>query len=289
MRLGPLVLGLIVAIAAFGCNPSQPVVGGKPRPKSYRSAVSLSPSTSELLVAKMLGPQLVGRTASCDYPINVKTAPVVMNGVKPNFEAIRSQAPDIVIYDDQLIGEADAQKLKEIGFETFAFTADTVDEFVRQLYEFGALIGAESNIMDYVAEVEGAAAKATAGRPPKAPKVVFLMPDQRGGHYIAGTKSLLADIVRLSGGELAGPESDRFELANVENLVSWNPDTIICTPNFEWIANDPRLQGMSAIQKFKAGEPTLMVLQPDLALRRGARMNLLIELIAKIVGGRVGR
>lgn len=230
--------------------------------------------------------QLVGRTASCNFPAHVSAAKVVLNGTKPNYEQIVALQPDAVLYDPALFSEVDLAKFKELGIETFGIGEVTVDGFIRRLYEFGAKFSSEVTIMDYVGDIERAISTATAAAPKPTPKVAIVLPDPRGAHYIAGMNSFIADVVRKSGGDPVGPDSKRFELANIESLVRWNPDMIVCTPKFADLTSDPRLQGITAIAGLKAGKPTVAQINADLMLRQGARVDLLIKNISNFIANR---
>lgn len=283
-RWTALLLALVSALV--GCAPEAPTFGGTPREKVIRKVVSLSPSTSEIIGMKATNVQLVGRTQSCNFPAHIAPAKVVMNGTKPNFEQIVALQPDAVLYDPSLFSEVDLAKFKELGIETFGVGEKTVDGFIRRMYEFGAKFSAEVSIMDYVGDIERAISTATAAAPKPAPKVAILMPDPRGAHYIAGVDSFVADVIRKAGGETVGPESGRFELASIESLVQWNPDMIVCTPKFEELTNDSRLQGIKAIVDFKSGKATIAQISPDLLLRQGSRVELLIKNVSNFIANR---
>lgn len=286
LRFRWTALLLVLVSILIGCGPQVPSYGGTPRTKVIRKAVSLSPSTSEIVGLKATNVQLVGRTASCNFPSHITAAKVVLNGTKPNYEQIVALQPDAVLYDPALFSEVDLAKFKELGIETFGIGENTVDGFIRRLYEFGAKFSAEVSMMDYVGDIERAISTATAAAPKPAPTVAIMMPDPRGAHYIAGVDSFVADVVRKAGGSPVGPQSKKFELASIEALVTWNPDLIICSPKYEDIANDPRLQGIKAIIDLKAGKAAIAQISPDLLLRQGSRVELLIKNVSNFIANR---
>lgn len=252
-----------------------------------RKVVSLSPGTTEIFGYRMNMIQLAGRTASCNYPSNVASAPVVLNGVKPNYEMIIAANPDAIVYDPMLFSDSDLKKFEDVGIKLVPIGAQTVKEFVKRLYEVGSMFTYETAIMEYVGEIERTEQAAMAAKPKSAPRVAVVMPDSRGSHMVAGTESFLADVVRICGGEVVGPKSAKFELASVESLVSWNPELIACTPKFEWLTGDARLQSIKAIQSFKQGRATIAQLNADVALRQGCRVDSLIINLSKFISGTV--
>jgi iron complex transport system substrate-binding protein len=286
MRLWSLIVGT-VALFVVGCQ--KPVMHSKIVYRSYlyRAAVSLSPSTTELIAVKIMAIKLLGRTSSCNYPATVSPIPVVMNGVKPNFEKIISLKPDVIVYDPALFSDSDLAKFKEAKIPTYAVGENSVKDFIRRLYEFGAEFSTETALMVYIGDIDRAAAAAAANAPKERPTVAILIPDERGGHMISGTKSFVADVARISGAEVVGPDSTRFEKASIESLLSWNPATIICSPKYEWVVNDARLQSLSAVQGFKQGKSTIAQINGDLLMRQGGRVDLLIKNVSNFVSGSV--
>ncbi len=286
MRLWPLIV-VLLALFIAGCQ--ERVLHGKFVKRSYlfRTMVSLSPGTTELVASKILTIRVLGRTASCNFPASVASTPVVMNGVKPNYEKIISLKPDVVLYDPALFSKSDLAKFEQAKIPTFAVGENSLDGFIRRLYELGTAFSTETDIMTYVGDIERAAASAKANIPASKPSVVILMPGERGGHMISGTKSFVADIVRICGGNVIGPDSSKFEMAPIESLITWNPDLIICSPNYRWLVNDARLQSLTAVKGFKQDKPTIAQIHGDLLLRQGARVDVLIPLVSNFVSGNI--
>lgn len=268
-----------VVLLVAGCKNSLQQVGGTAPAKRYLTVVSLSPSATELVTTKATGVALLGRTAQCNWPTINSKVPVVMKGVKPNYEQIVQLKPSIVIYDDLLFPDtADIAKFKELGIETFAVKGNTIEDFVKCVFLFGKTFRAESSCSEYVDNIQ-AAVKAAIGSPPaKKLKVAILMPGGGSEHYIVGTDSFLADVVRKSQGEIVGPRGDKFVPLSAESLVSMNPDVIISAGVGTTIEKDPRLQSISAI-----GAKRVVPVDPDILLRRGARVNMLIRGIYNIL------
>ena len=273
--LRALLLSLFACLILFGCTPGAQEVKYEPRPKVYNSAVSLSPGATELLGSVSYNVPILGRTAACNFPPNVKGAPVVAQ-VKPDYEKIKSLNPGIVIYDASLYNDQDIAQIKTMGIDTFAFKAKTIDEFVEEVRQFGSLMSAEMDASTYVDKIlaERKVAQAN-GLNPK-PRVVLLMAGAGGEHYIAGTKGFHADAIRAAGGEPVGPEQDRYVPIDAEALIKLNPDMILTAGSPDAIVNDPRLKSMSAIAKLKVrGIPQ------DFATRMGFRVDREINMMGR--------
>lgn len=271
-RLGSFLLLTALALMTFGCRESGLQVGGTPPAQRYQTAVSLSPSAFELLRSKVMGTTVVGRTAQCNWPAISGDIPVVMNGVKPNYEKIAQIHPGIVVYDDLLFSPADVEKIKQLGFETFVIKGDTIEEFIECLYDLGRTFHSETYIMDYVENIRSAAATAAGAPPAKNLKVAVIMPGQGSEHMIAGADSFIADAVRTAQATPVGPKGNQFVPVSAETLVQLNPDAIVASSDPKSLLNDPRLQSISAIRNGKVAK----IKDPDILLRRGGRVDKLI-------------
>ena len=248
------------------------------RPKHYTKVVSLSPSLTEIIASDGDSSVLKGRTAACNYPPSVLLKVPIVASVKPDYEAITKIAPELILYDSSLYSPQDIDKLKATHADLFAIDAQTIDEFEKQLYTLGSMLGWETRFNDYIdrVDVEKKAAEASPLSP--APKVAIVMPGQSGDDYIAGTDSFLADVVKTCGGQLVGPKGSQFVPLNAESFVSLNPDVIITNGSKAdlggpaLIANDPRFKTITAVKQGR-----IKAINSDVLLRRGQRVDELIK------------
>lgn len=270
------LVALVVSLLCACDKPTQ--AGGTAPPKFYASAVSLSPGATELISSKLVGLQFIGRTSQCNWPGTVTRVPVVMSGVKPNYEQIAKMKPSVVLYDEQLFSDADLAKFKEIGIDLFAIRGNSIEEFERCIYEMGRTFHVETNCSEYVDAIHAAVAAAEGSPPAKKLKVAVMLPGKGSEHLIAGSESFQADVVRKSQGEVVGPKGDRFVSFNAESFVAQNPDVIICAGSSDSIEKDSRLQTILAVRKKR-----VFPVDPDILLRRGARVPNLIRGIYAIL------
>jgi iron complex transport system substrate-binding protein len=265
MRPWVLFLLAIAVLVATGCQPRQAT--RPPREKGYQSVVM----------------RLRGRTQACDFPDMVKQVPVVAS-VKPDYEMLAEISPDLVLYDADLYSEQDVARIKEVtNADVWVMDATTIEEYVRRVYELGSLTGTETTANGHVNRIYEAIelAQSTAVEP--RPRVAIILPGE-GGSMIAGTGSFQADVVRHSGGEPVGPEGKGFVQLNPEQFATMNPQVIIVPGRqdqieaYERVMRDPRFQTIDAVR-----DNRIRVVNEDVLLRRGGRINLLIAGVQKAI------
>ncbi len=281
------VLLPLIAILAAGCF--RPVtIRGVRRPFVIHRIVSLSPSTTEIV--GMYGVGLAGRTGACNFPVSVQKLPVY-GGVKPDYEKLAKDRPDLIILDADLYSGADQQKLRALKFSTFTMKARTINEFTDELKQFGAITGSELTTSGYIDTIH--AARATAQATSMTPKPTVLALSGATNSIAAGTKSFIADEIRASGGEAVGPEADRFVPINPEVLLQTNPDVILLAieskenqkliddPEYKAFVSNPRYQALKAVKS-----RSVYPINGDILLRRGARVDQFITALFKALAHR---
>lgn len=278
-------LVLLIAFATvLGCHKPELPLGGlpDPSPDMPRSVVSLSPSTTELCASLGLGFRLAGRTSACNFPTSVKNVPAVAD-VKPDYEKITEIHPGVIIFDDSLYSPSDIQqmhqKLDSTGVHFVEVKGDTINEFTECLYEVGKAFHSESQASDYVDNIEAARSVAIVDPLPSGTKVAVLLPDPKGLGMLAGKSSFQSDIVKASGGNLIGPDGDKFADVSPEAFVQMNPDYIVLATtkntaeaDIDRLLKNPQIQSVNAIKNKK-----IVTLDQDVVVRRGSRVDKLID------------
>jgi iron complex transport system substrate-binding protein len=276
---------LLAALVLPGCSGKKESAQRPARPKTYRSVISLSPSTSEIWMTMANTTILKGRTASDDWPKAPLATIEVVSSVKPNYERIAQIKPDLIVYDDALFRPEEIEKIKsQTGADSFAITADSIDEFIVQMYDLGSLAAFESHAASYVSKIV-AEKQAAASSPlnPK-PKVAVLLAGDSGRDYIAGVKSFVASAVEAAGGTPVGPDSTKFEALSPEAFIALNPDVIIVggtkenTKGAEAVAANPRYQTISAVKR-----RAIKIIDEDVLVRRGGRVDLLLKSMRQVI------
>ncbi|MBS1724369.1 MAG: ABC transporter substrate-binding protein [Armatimonadetes bacterium] len=281
--VGPCLLAIILA---QGCGPqSRPEPpGGKPGPVVSK-IVSLSPDTSEILGELQLVDKMVGRTSSCNYPLGMKNVPIVVSGVKPDFEKIAKYKPQFVLYNQKLYANTDMEKLKETGATLFPMDVDTVQGLMDYILKVGSELNEPEKASSCVDKIYSAMETAKAAAPQTKVRVAILMPGT-GEYMAAGTDSFLADVVKVCGGTLIGPPGKEFATVSMETLVAGNPQIVLTEETgAAKVAADPRLASIDAVKK----SPRNVLGAPgDYLYRSGPRVAGLIQSLSNRIG-QVGR
>lgn len=278
-RLFGLLPFLLILLALAGCQ-EKLKPGGKRFPNPARRIASLSPSTTEILAQGGAASYLVGRTDACNYPYFFRRFPVVVNKGRINYEALARVRPDLVVYDKLLYGKDETRKIEEFGVRTFGVGANSLAEFENELFELGKHFNSESTISEHVDLIHAARAQASSSPAPVGTKVALVMPSSSGEHYIVGTESFQADLIRAATGVPVGPKGDRFVPLNAEAFIQMNPDVILTSGKETSVLDDPRLQSLKAVKNGR-----VVPIMPDAILRRGWRVPETIRGINRALAG----
>ena len=276
MRLTATAVLTAAILALVACT-TKPGVSGLRRPNLIKAVVSLSPSTTEIYCSQTGCQGLVGRTSSCDYPPQVKNLKVVVDGTTPNYQLITQIHPDLILYDADLYGPAEIEKIKSLrqqtnGVQFLEFHPKTVDDLVAFHRELSTMMGTESSastaVDKWLQEINNELGVAQSAK--QKPTVAII--DLGGSVLAAGSKSLQADIYRRCGVTVVGPASDKFAEWNAEDLVKADPNAILSTVPLEKFKSDPRFANLRAVKN----EDVIQVV-PDVILRVGDRIETLLK------------
>lgn len=280
------MLSFCLSLLLVGCSEAPRTQGGVPYDKNIHSIVSLSPSTTEIVANCVPLIPLSGRTAACNFPVQILEKVPIVAQVKPNYEKIASIKPSLIVYDGSLYSTADIDKLKSLNIPLYEFKSQTIDAFIDELRKLGAQTVAETEISAYCDKIleERTSSQSEVTTHPKVAVII----GSNGRYMIEGTKGFTADVVRAAGGEPVGPDSERFETLNPEVLISMNPDFVFLGTSdkgseteIAGFRNDPRLKTLKAI-----GANHVYGVKEDILVRRGARVDMLIDGINRGIKGK---
>jgi iron complex transport system substrate-binding protein len=214
-----------------------------------RRIVSLIPATTELLFAIGAGPDLVGRTAWCDYPAAARDVPNLGDGIKPNLEAIVAQRPDLVVLYNSAQNAEAAAHLRSLNIPTLELSLDRLSDVPRIGRLLGHLAGREASADSMAAAYDTALQSATAPPSGQPPKVLILVWDQPP--MTVGAGSFLTELVERAGGmNLFADISASSGQVSIEAVVARDPDLVFVasegTPTF---AKRPEWQPVRAIRE----------------------------------------
>jgi iron complex transport system substrate-binding protein len=193
-----------------------------------RRIVSLVPATTELLFAIGAGPQLVGRTAWCDYPAEAQQVPNLGDGISPNLEAILAARPDLVVLYNSSQNARVAARLRELGIPALRYHTDALSDVGRVARILGSLSG-HARAADSVAAALDTALAAASIRPgPASPEVLLLVWEQPP--MTIGRGSFLSELVERAGGRnLFADVSATAGTVSIEAIAVRDPDLILTT------------------------------------------------------------
>ncbi len=224
----PLTLLLLTLLAA-GC-------GTETRPTAPASIpqriVSIAPSITETLFELGLGDRVVGVTQYCLYPPAARDIPKIGGYVDPNYEAIVSLTPDLVLL---LATHTEAAKsLTNLGLRCATVDQQSLDTILEGIL----IIGRECGVPDRAAALEismrdhmDSVRKATAGR--KKPTVLVVVGRDYSAPafdqvYISGKAGFHGQLVELAGGQNAYQKPGiTYPSISAEGMLHMNPDIIL--------------------------------------------------------------
>lgn len=260
-------------LVGAGCQPSGPLVGGSPLAVRDAKVVSLSPSTTEIITKTGLNNQLIGRSANCNWPLNLASVSVVMTGTAPDYEKIVGLKPNLVVYDEALFSQAEIQKIKDLGIETLGWNPNSLKEYENQAWQIVNVMGGVMMTSEYIDGIHRYIQSGEAGLEEKGlSDVRVAVVVGRDNYLLAGTESLWADLLAQMGAKVIGPKGTSYAPMNVEAIIQGNPEVIFAAGTGEQILKDPRLRTVKAV----AGRQVYNI-DADVLLRRGGRLDQLTE------------
>ncbi len=272
-RIGLALLALLGV--GTGCASKQDNVGGKPYDKVYANVVSLSPSTTEYLVALGGSMYLAGRTASCDRPKEILSIPIVVQETGPDLEKIAAVNPDLIVYDKALYGEDAVAKIKEMGIETLEYNATNVDSYADFGYRLAGKLSIETSNETHINNVYRELAKAAANKTTNPRTTVLLGKPADGEYLIMGLEGMHSFLIKACGATPVGAGGSLFQLAKIESLIDWDPQVIYSDGNAQGVYSDPRLQQLTAVKELRVFDMDAKTL-----VRIGGKLDEVIRIIA---------
>ncbi len=245
-------------------------------PQTYAMRIiSLSPSVTEILFEIGAGDEVVGVTASCDWPPEAKKKKVVA-GVAPNFQAILSLNPDIVIFEKKLMGKY-IPTFEKLGINYLAVETDDWKMLFKNILLIGKVTGHYQEAEELVTQLLNTYEDVSAllEECPSQPKVLVIM--WANPIYTIGTDTMAYTFWRdLKTKPLALPGD--YGSVNIEWIISSDPDYIIALGDnvMEDLSKNPFITSLRAWR-----EGRVINIDPSLVLRGTPRMVMAFKYLAK--------
>jgi iron complex transport system substrate-binding protein len=287
-----LLAGAIVAVFAGSHWARQRLVPERTPavPQNARRIVSMAPSITETLFALGLGDRVIGVTRFCNYPPEVRGRPRVGGIMDPNFEAILTLRPDLVI---TLEGASQYdQAFAKLGLPLTVVCHKSVEGILESIGTIGRAGGVAPRAARLVAELRARldrVRRKTAGL--QRPRVLFSIDRTPGtGHvedaYIAGADGQFDRIIEIAGGTNAYPGRVRFPVVSSEGILHMNPQVIFdMVPRLAPGANRQAVRAdwneLGGVEAVAAGR--VYVLDDDYVSVPGPRVILFVEKAARLI------
>lgn len=271
---------LLLIIAASGCGTDRPAGHGTPgenRAKEIhvtdfrgKELVLPAPATriacmldSALTTLHMLGlkDEVVALdkwtydndgfklTAQIDARIARKELPAVTG----NLEQLLASKPELVIIWS---GHEDIKQIEEHGLKVYGVQINTFEDVYKMVSDLGLITGREQRAAELIAYTKNemqAVGEKVANLQSQARAMFVWGPSLLD---IAGSKSTGNDILVMAGADnVAKSINEEHIVANMEQVVQWNPDTIIMwnskTISPDTYLADPQWKTIKAVQEKK--------------------------------------
>jgi len=260
--------------------------------KTYQRIISLSPNITEILFALGLGDRIIGVTRFCNYPPEAKEKMPVGGYLDPNYEAILSLNPDVVI----ILPEFDSIRnfLSELGIKYLTVSNKTISDILSSIdylgKEFGIEQQAEHILTDIRSKINQIEKKT---KDSIRPKILIVVERTMGTGviedvYVAGKNTFFDELLKMAGGINAfEDEKISYPILSAEGIIHINPDFIIeLVPQLEQTGLSQSLlekdwQSLPQINAVKNNRITIMC--HDYAVVPGSRFILFLEDLARTI------
>jgi len=194
--------------------------------------ISLSPNITEILFDLGLGEKIVGVTNYCNYPEKAQKIARVGGYLDPNFEAIVSLKPDVVI----ILPEQENVKnfLTELDVIYLEVNNKTISDIFKGIKTIGAQFGrtkrAEKLVAALQASIDRVKSKtATCSKPTVLISVGrTLSAGMLADIFVAGKNTYFDELIKLAGGKnVIEMETLSYPLISAEGIINLNPDIIL--------------------------------------------------------------
>ena len=257
--------------------------------------ISLAPSITETLFALGLGEKVVGVTSFCIYPPEVKGISKVGTFMDPNFEAILTLRPDLVI----VLKEDTKVKsfVKNKGIAYLAIDNHDVKAILESISLIGKACGkgSEAELLheQITAEFDTASHISVSESKRKEPKVLLYVGRDDVGTgklskvWVAGANTYYNEIICAAGGiNVITDSSMHYSTVSSEAVIRLKPDIIIdVMANMSQFAPEQVKEdwkNLSMVPAVKNG--MIFCLTGDYITIPGPRIVLLLGDIKEIIG-----
>ena len=255
-----------------------------------RRIVSLAPSLTETLFALGLGDRVVGVTRYCAHPSEVEDIPKIGGHLDPNFEAIVSLEPDLVVAIPS--SRENRLRLEALDIRVLEVDQSDVEAVLESVNSVADACGVSERGSALRAELEGKLARvASAVAGASRPRTVVVVGHQVGegavrSVWAAGPDTFYEGVVQIAGGRNAVDGGiARYPELSREGLAALDPDVLLdVIAGLEERKLDPdevRERWMQLSELRAAREDRVYVLAGDQMVVPGPRLPEMVEAVAR--------
>jgi len=286
---------VMLILSFFFCQGSKDDAQKKNEPDfqvQYNRIISLSPNITEILFALGLGDKVVGVTRFCKYPPEAKEKMQVGGYLDPNYEAILSLKPDVVV----LLPENEQVKnsLSELNIKYLVVNNKNVSDILKSIdflgKEFSVNKKAENITSNIRVKMNRIQAKTNDSNRPK----VMIVVERTMGTgviediYIAGKNTFYDELINMAGGRNAFEnEMIAYPILSAEGIIHLNPDFIIeLVPQLEHtkISISLLLKDWQSLPQLNAiKNHHIYLISQDYAVIPGPRFILFLEDLVRMI------
>ncbi len=245
--------------------------------------LSSSPSITEIVYALGLEEKLVGVTAYCDYPLEAKEKPQLIDFAGPNVERIIEAAPDVLFSDVAYGIPEDTQALLDnAGIKIVIMTYDSIDDVLDNISLIGQVMDVAEPAQQLRDDLTQQMEEICSFKVDRA-STVFV---DVGGFYTTGSGTYLDDMIQKAGAvNVAASLGNGWVQIPVETLLEKNPDVYIdlAVEKDGDLPAEPLVQPLAAIQEGRVYTYSYSSNETAILSRPGPRfveaLRLLVELI----------
>ncbi|MEM9984325.1 MAG: ABC transporter substrate-binding protein [Bacteroidota bacterium] len=218
---------------AIACQPGSSDSEAEAAPEqTERKIVSLSGFLTETLFDLGLGDQIVGRDITSTYPDTVKHIPALGHVARINVEAVLSMAPDLVILEEDQVGQSPAiQQIQNSGIEVLSiptgpYLANALGA-AKTLSEHLPVEAEAISAMSAQIERDSLALAQALAQFTDTPSVLFIYARGAGRLMVGGKETGASSMIQKAGGKNAIQSFDQYEALTPEYLLEAKPDVIL--------------------------------------------------------------
>jgi iron complex transport system substrate-binding protein len=245
--------------------------------------VSLAPSLTEVAYAVGAGDRLVAVTDNCDFPPEVAGKPRIGGIYNPNFEAILSARPDLVLATTEGNREEHLRRLLALGLAVYVVKPVDLPSVLDAIGRVGRVLAQAAETERLVAalrrDADGVARAVDGARRPRVLYVVWGSP-----LIVPGRDTLLTDLIRRAGGEsVSGEEPQDYPRFSMEEALARRPERIVLGGHGRRSVEEhlrlwPQLRLLAAAREGRVG-----VVDGDLTHRPGPRVIEALRELARLI------